>query len=319
MLRGAFVLAVIVSSAVQVADQWSKAVVLRLGKFRALQGPGLFWIIPVIETIPYWIDTRVLTISFQGPKDPNDACHGRQIAFNPLQPLPCDPVRARARFAPLRAAAALVIVTLGAFTRGFAQSDSAGLHSTLATWADDAWFTILDRDAARGGRLSSDGILQRFLPNIDAFYQINTIRTEFGLLDDLEWSRQTNGVRYAGGSWNSVDLLDGFHLKESAPLAADWAVNVHFDKEDSPQVTRNLIRIGCTRALPNGFFASLEGTLEPAKPSSSLEGGIGWRQPGRTVSFFIGILDVFNNFIYQDLGTVGAVCSGPGFLDKWAA
>jgi regulator of protease activity HflC (stomatin/prohibitin superfamily) len=46
----------ITSSAIRVADQWSKAVVLRLGKFRALQGPGLFFIIPLIDTIPYWID-----------------------------------------------------------------------------------------------------------------------------------------------------------------------------------------------------------------------------------------------------------------------
>ncbi len=64
----AFVLASIVSSAIQVADQWSKAVVLRLGSFHALQGPGLFLIIPLIDTIPYWIDTRVLTSSFKAEK-----------------------------------------------------------------------------------------------------------------------------------------------------------------------------------------------------------------------------------------------------------
>jgi regulator of protease activity HflC (stomatin/prohibitin superfamily) len=67
-LGGAFVLALVVSSAIQVADQWSKAVVLRLGKFRSLQGPGLFLIIPLIDTIPYWIDTRVLTSSFKAEK-----------------------------------------------------------------------------------------------------------------------------------------------------------------------------------------------------------------------------------------------------------
>jgi len=64
----AFAIASIVSSAIQVADQWSKAVVLRLGKFKALRGPGLFFIIPVIDTIPYWIDTRVLTSSFKAEK-----------------------------------------------------------------------------------------------------------------------------------------------------------------------------------------------------------------------------------------------------------
>jgi regulator of protease activity HflC (stomatin/prohibitin superfamily) len=64
----ALVLAFVASSAIQVADQWSKAVVLRLGKFHALEGPGLFLIIPLVDTIPYWIDIRVLTSSFKAEK-----------------------------------------------------------------------------------------------------------------------------------------------------------------------------------------------------------------------------------------------------------
>ena len=68
VLCTAVVLAFIISSAIQVADQWSKAVVLRLGKFRSLEGPGLFFIIPVVENIPYWLDTRVLTSSFKAEK-----------------------------------------------------------------------------------------------------------------------------------------------------------------------------------------------------------------------------------------------------------
>jgi len=64
----AILIAALASSAVRVADQWSKAVVLRLGKFRALEGPGMFFIVPLIDTIPYWIDTRVLTSSFKAEK-----------------------------------------------------------------------------------------------------------------------------------------------------------------------------------------------------------------------------------------------------------
>ena len=41
---------------------------MRLGKFRSLQGPGLFFIIPVIDSIAYWIDTRVITASFKAEK-----------------------------------------------------------------------------------------------------------------------------------------------------------------------------------------------------------------------------------------------------------
>ena len=53
---GAFILALVVASAIQVADQWDRAVILRLGHFHSLRGPGLFFIIPVIDAIPYWID-----------------------------------------------------------------------------------------------------------------------------------------------------------------------------------------------------------------------------------------------------------------------
>jgi regulator of protease activity HflC (stomatin/prohibitin superfamily) len=65
---GAFALALIASLSIRVADQWDKAVILRLGKFHSLKGPGLFFIIPVIDAIPYWIDTRVITTGFKAEK-----------------------------------------------------------------------------------------------------------------------------------------------------------------------------------------------------------------------------------------------------------
>jgi regulator of protease activity HflC (stomatin/prohibitin superfamily) len=63
-----FVVALIVSSAIKIADQWEKAVVLRLGKFHSLKGPGLFFIIPIVDTVAYWIDLRVITTSFTAEK-----------------------------------------------------------------------------------------------------------------------------------------------------------------------------------------------------------------------------------------------------------
>ena len=64
LVAAALIVAFIVSFATKVADQWDRAVVLRLGRFHVLRGPGLFFIIPIIDTIPYWIDTRVITSSF---------------------------------------------------------------------------------------------------------------------------------------------------------------------------------------------------------------------------------------------------------------
>ena len=50
--------------AFKVAEQWEKAIHLRLGRFVGLKGPGPFWIIPVIDTLPAWIDHRVMVTSF---------------------------------------------------------------------------------------------------------------------------------------------------------------------------------------------------------------------------------------------------------------
>ena len=60
-----FIIASILANAVKVADQWERVVVLRLGKFRGLEGPGLFFIVPILETVPYRIDTRVITSTFR--------------------------------------------------------------------------------------------------------------------------------------------------------------------------------------------------------------------------------------------------------------
>jgi regulator of protease activity HflC (stomatin/prohibitin superfamily) len=54
--------------ALKIASQWEKAVVLRLGKFRGLRGPGMFWIIPIIDTVTTWIDGRVMVTPFSAEK-----------------------------------------------------------------------------------------------------------------------------------------------------------------------------------------------------------------------------------------------------------
>lgn len=65
---GAALVAYIISYSVKVANQWERVVVLRLGRFRGLEGPGLFFIIPVIESVAYWIDVRVITSTFKAEK-----------------------------------------------------------------------------------------------------------------------------------------------------------------------------------------------------------------------------------------------------------
>jgi len=55
---------VLVALSIRIVKQWERVVVLFLGKFVGIRGPGLVVIIPFLNTIPYIIDTRVITTSF---------------------------------------------------------------------------------------------------------------------------------------------------------------------------------------------------------------------------------------------------------------
>jgi regulator of protease activity HflC (stomatin/prohibitin superfamily) len=63
-----FVVGLFMAASIKVANQWERAIKLRLGKFSSLKGPGFFFIIPIIDTLPYWIDLRVITTSFKAEK-----------------------------------------------------------------------------------------------------------------------------------------------------------------------------------------------------------------------------------------------------------
>lgn len=54
--------------AIKVANQWEKAVVLTMGRFTGLAGPGLFLIVPIFQTIATWIDHRVMVTPFAAEK-----------------------------------------------------------------------------------------------------------------------------------------------------------------------------------------------------------------------------------------------------------
>jgi len=53
-----------VGSSIKFADQWEKAVVLRFGKYQGLRGPGLFYVVPIMDRVGYHIDQRIRTTDF---------------------------------------------------------------------------------------------------------------------------------------------------------------------------------------------------------------------------------------------------------------
>ena len=58
------IVGIILMQAPRIAEQWERAVVLRLGRFVGLRGPGLFWLVPFVDRVSTWIDQRTITTTF---------------------------------------------------------------------------------------------------------------------------------------------------------------------------------------------------------------------------------------------------------------
>lgn len=65
LLISLIVISVLGAHSIHIADQWEKAVVLRMGKYNGLKGPGIFLIIPIIDRIDNYIDQRVRVTEFK--------------------------------------------------------------------------------------------------------------------------------------------------------------------------------------------------------------------------------------------------------------
>lgn len=61
----AIIVSLLIASSIHIADQWEKAVILRMGSYKGLRGPGLFLIIPIIDRIDRYIDQRVRVTDFK--------------------------------------------------------------------------------------------------------------------------------------------------------------------------------------------------------------------------------------------------------------
>jgi regulator of protease activity HflC (stomatin/prohibitin superfamily) len=68
ILIGGVLFSIFISASIQIADQWEKAVVLRMGKFIGLKGPGYFFILPIVDSIAKYIDQRVRVTDIKAEK-----------------------------------------------------------------------------------------------------------------------------------------------------------------------------------------------------------------------------------------------------------
>ena len=65
LLIAAGIIALLIAASIKIANQWEKAVILRMGRFTGLKGPGLFLIIPIIDRVDSYIDQRVRVTDFK--------------------------------------------------------------------------------------------------------------------------------------------------------------------------------------------------------------------------------------------------------------
>ncbi|MGB8490712.1 MAG: slipin family protein [Bacteroidales bacterium] len=65
VLIGLIIISLLIGSAIKIADQWEKAIVLRMGKYSGLKGPGIFFIVPIIDQVGTFVDQRVRVTEFR--------------------------------------------------------------------------------------------------------------------------------------------------------------------------------------------------------------------------------------------------------------
>lgn len=65
LLIPALLLSIFIATSINIADQWEKAVVLRMGKYQGLRGPGIFFIIPIVDQVDNYIDQRIRVTDFK--------------------------------------------------------------------------------------------------------------------------------------------------------------------------------------------------------------------------------------------------------------
>jgi len=68
ILVGSLLLSIFIACSIHIADQWEKAVVLRMGRFVGLKGPGFFFIVPIVDRIAKYIDQRVRVTDIKAEK-----------------------------------------------------------------------------------------------------------------------------------------------------------------------------------------------------------------------------------------------------------
>lgn len=179
---------------------------------------------------------------------------------------------------------------------------------TLAGWADDAWFTLLDRDGSFHGRLSPTGTFQRFHEFMDDEYELDVWSGFFHSSEDARWHLAQSGFRAAGSSINHPFILNYADWRDNVHIAGPVDLALRYSRHHSLTAQRDYMQVGIGwRGTPEGGWAARAGIgMHFFKASADIELGIDriWQRDDATwrLSVTAALLDAFNNLIFNALG-----------------
>ena len=188
-----------------------------------------------------------------------------------------------------------------------AETDSAAV-ATLATWADQVWLSLLDRDGAYYGRLAEEGIFQRFNPEMHAEYELEIRASLFHPGEDARWADLPNGFRVAGASISHPHILNVVDWRQEIHVSGPVDLIARYRRERSLTAQRDYPWVGMRwrDLLGTPWVVQVGIGVHYFKPSADVEFALArsWRDRGNRrwgLEARLAALDAFNEAIFQGL------------------
>ncbi|MDE2753831.1 MAG: hypothetical protein OXI83_14745 [Gemmatimonadota bacterium] len=188
------------------------------------------------------------------------------------------------------------------------ETDSAAV-ATLATWADQVWLSLLDRDGAYYGRLAEEGTFQRFNPGMNNEYELEIRSSLFHPGEDARWAGPSNGFRIAGASISHPHILNHVDWRQEIHISGPVDLMARYRRERSFTARRDYPWVGVRwrDMLGTPWTAQVGIGVHFFKPSADVEVALArsWRDGedrSWTLEVRLAALDAFNETIFQGLG-----------------
>lgn len=115
---------------------------------------------------------------------------------------------------------------------------------SLATWADDVWLDVLDREGTLRGRLAEEGIFQRFNPDMDHEYALDVRTGMFQPGEDAAWAAGGGALRFAGASVSHPHILNRLDWRHAYPVSGGLDLTASYTRDHSLTDRRDYARVG---------------------------------------------------------------------------